>query len=362
MKAIIDPHLLRKVLQVVSPVISKTTVLPILECVKMQFNKNELTVTASDLETTMMCSMPCESKDNFTVVVDFNRLADVSKKVFSPILMTVVDKTISLVADDAKFKMPVGGDNETFPAIPEDDYDFSFEAGPDFFEALYNAEKCKSTNDLSVRMNAVCLGFSKAGVKVAGTDAFALYEKKIKVSGTKPHESLVQSKFIHSVKGFDTATVSVGEKFVMVKKADTCIITRVVDHKFVDYGVVLPSADHEFNVTANRADFIGAITKAAISASKATQMCVLNFDGGNGGMRITSQDIDFETEGEAEMKVVHSVETPAIGVSASYLLKILNILDSEDVLLSVTSATKSIYLKNSDSEDVICLVQPLLLN
>ena len=52
MKAVINSTLLSKELKKLSLVIKKNTVIPILSTVKFSFEKNKLTLTATDLETT----------------------------------------------------------------------------------------------------------------------------------------------------------------------------------------------------------------------------------------------------------------------------------------------------------------------
>ena len=65
MRFVVSSAQLLKNLQKISGVISTNTVLPILEDFLFDIEKNKLTITATDLDTTMSVGMDIESKENF---------------------------------------------------------------------------------------------------------------------------------------------------------------------------------------------------------------------------------------------------------------------------------------------------------
>lgn len=361
MKAIINPSIVVKELKKCVSVVGKVTVLPVLECVKLEFNKDSLTMTTTDLETTMICKVSCECKKDFSLVVEFDAFAKILSEESSPLLIEKVETGIKITSDNAKYKLPFGASGTEFPAIPADEYDFTFNANLDFFAALYSANQCKSDNDLQVNMSSVCIDFQKTTVTVVGTDAFMFFKQDFKIKTNKTHQSLVGSKFINAVKEFESAKVSIGEKFVKVDNGTEIIITRVRDAKYCNYSVLVRD-DLNYNFEADRKQFIYALNKASVTSSRSTRMCAINFNGGANQIKISSVDVDYEREGEVSLSVNQTVEIDAIGINSQQLLKLLNILNSDSVKLAIESATKSIYMKNDDSDDTMCLLQPLMLN
>ena len=69
MKFIVSSSLLLKQLQVLSGVINSNNTLPILDNFLFELNNNELTVTASDLETTMSAVLEIDSESQGGIAV-----------------------------------------------------------------------------------------------------------------------------------------------------------------------------------------------------------------------------------------------------------------------------------------------------
>lgn len=360
MKAVVNTTLLRKEFERVSEIVSHVTVLPILSCVKLAFEKGCVIITASDLETTIISKIEGECKSPFTIVVDFASLADILKKLpDQPITIEESEKAITIFADQSKFKLPKAAKESEFPVVPEESFEFSVDVDAAFFSSLYNADSCKNTNDMMTTTNTACIDFKKDKLSIVGTDAFLFYKNDLKIKTGKISQSLVRGKFVKVVKSFDGGKLSIGEKFVKVERGSIVIITRVQDNKYCQYESILPK-EISYNISVNRVDLIAAINRVSTTADKATRTCALNFI--EGKIKICSQDIDFEKEGESSVAAIHDVGFAAIGVNGNQLLKLLLLLDSEEVKISATDPKRSIYLKQSDTDDILCLLQPIALN
>lgn len=359
MKAIVSVSPLLAELKRMSQVISKNTVLPILSCVKLDFGKQKLTISASDLETTITSSVECASKTPFVIIVDFAVITEIcSKLADQPITIEEKEKQIFITADNDKFKLSKEGDPESFPKIQEEEFLFSVDVDEDFFSSLFRADSCKNKNDMMVTTNTACLDFKNSTLSVVGTDAFALYKKDLKIKTKKESQSLVRSNFVHAVKSFDHGKLFIGEKFVKIEHNDVVVITRLQDNKYCNYGSVL-TKEIEYNLRTNRKSLIGAIGKSLVGASKVTRLCALNFK--ENGITLVSQDGDFGREGESSISAIHSVGIEAIGVNGNQLTHLLNLLDSEEVQISVMTPTRSIFIKQADDDSVLCLLQPIML-
>lgn len=76
MRFVVSSAQLLKNLQKISGVISTNTVLPILEDFLFDIEKNKLSITATDLDTTMSVDMDVESKEDFKVAIPARILLD----------------------------------------------------------------------------------------------------------------------------------------------------------------------------------------------------------------------------------------------------------------------------------------------
>lgn len=358
MKAIVNTSLLGDEFKKMSQIINKNTVLPILTCVKLSFHRDKLTIAATDLETTFVSTIECSCKDSFSAIVDFASMLDICKNLNEPVTFELSKNNILVHGDDSKFKLAKGGEEDEFPKIPDEEFLFTIPVDEDFFSAIYRANSCRNKNDDMTTTNTACMDFKKDVLSIVGTDALELYKKDLKIKTANPHQSLVREKFVQSIKEFSNGKLSIGEKFVKIENNGTQVITRVQDNKYCSYDVILPK-DIIYNFKAVRIDLMYAIRKASIGASRASGACAINFK--QDKITIVAQDVIWGKEGEADLKVIHTVNFPAIGVNGNQLLHILSLMDSDEVEMSITAPTKSIYLKPSDDNSVICLLQPLLL-
>lgn len=360
MKAVVNTSLLAKELKKVSSVISKNTIIPILSCVKLSFSKERLTIMASDLETTYVSSLECNAKEAFTTIADFHLLSDACNSIpDQPVTFEVKDKSITIISDDSKFKFQVGGTENEFPKMPEHEYLFTVDVGLEFFLSLKYADSCKNSNNVMTTTNTACLDFKKTHLSVVGTDALVMYKKDFQMKSPCVAQCLVRGKFIDAVKNLGDAKLSVSQKFLKAESGDITIITLLQDNAYCNYGSVLPE-NPQFNLKASRQDLFYKLSRAAVAANATTRMCALVFSPDE--LIISSKDFSFEKEGECRMKVVHNVEIDAVGVNAKQLLHVLEMLDSDDVELSITSATRSMYIRPVGDKTTICLLQPLTLD
>lgn len=360
MKAVIDSQKLSKELKKLSPIIKKNTVLPILTCVKLSFEKNKLTIMATDLETTVLLSMECECKSPFVIIVEFSVLNDVCSRIFEPITIDASGKeSISIVSDAAKFKFTKNSDEEAFPNIKEEEFILDIDADTDFFSALFSADVCKSDDQFKTNMNAACIHIKKDSLAIVGTDAFVAFKKELKVKTGKDLQVMVCGQFVQIVKGFANAKISIGEKFIKTESGSMVIISRLYDAKYCAYEMIM-GKEIEYNLNINRVDLIAKLGIAGVAANPAAHLCAINFNGGD--IKIASQDIDYGKEGETRVKANHTVEIKAIGVNGHQMLKLLNLFDSEEVEMAFREKTSTIFLRPFGDPNTMCLLQPLMID
>lgn len=120
MRFVVSSAQLLKNLQKISGVISTNTVLPILEDFLFDIEKNKLSITATDLDTTMSVDMDVESKEDFKVAIPARILLDSLKALREQPITISVDETtngIEITTDNGKYKLS-GENSADFPKEP----------------------------------------------------------------------------------------------------------------------------------------------------------------------------------------------------------------------------------------------------
>ena len=370
MKFIVSSSALLKQLQQISGVINANTVLPILEDFLFEVEKGRLTVVATDLETVMKVQLDVEAKDSGRVCIPAKILLDSLKNLPDQPLTFNIDKNFSveITSDNGKYKV-MGENPDNFPKEPAADDTTSFKISS---AALVNAINktlfAVSNDDLRPAMTGVYFELDKKGLQFVSTDAHRLVRYKRKdVSCPKSDSLIVPRKPLTLLKASmpvneDELSISYNSNHLFVKHGTTQLSCRLIDARFPDYKVVIPS-DNPYKLTVNKNDFQSALRRVSIFSNKSTNQVVLSITGSE--LQLAAQDVDFSFEGNERMKCQYNGEDLQIAFNAKFLIEMLNAADSDEIVMELSTPTKAGIIKPTeleDSEEMLMLVMPLMLN
>jgi DNA polymerase-3 subunit beta len=157
-------------------------------------------------------------------------------------------------------------------------------------------------------------------------------------------------------------TLSYNSNHLFVKHGTTQMSCRLIDARFPDYKVVIPT-DNPYRLTVNKNDFQSALRRVSVFSNKSTNQVALNISGSE--LQLTAQDIDFSFEGTERMKCQYNGEDLMIAFNAKFLIEMLNAADSDEITIELSTPTKAGIIKPSDqdeNEELLMLVMPLMLN
>ena len=370
MKFIVSSSSLLKQLQQISGVINANTVLPILEDFLFDVNKNKLTVVATDLETVMKVQMDIEAKDTGRVCIPAKILMDSLKNIADQPLTFSIDKNfgVEITSDNGKYKV-MGENPDNFPKEPVADDTSSFTVSSTALVTAINKTLfAVSTDDLRPAMTGVFFEMDKKGMQFVATDAHRLVRyKRSEVSCPKNDTMIVPKKPLNLLKSAlpdneDELTINYNSNHLFVIHGTTQMSCRLIDARFPDYKVVIPS-DNPYKLIVNKNDFQGALRRVSIFSNKSTNQVVLNISGSE--LQLAAQDIDFSFEGTERMKCQYTGEDLQIAFNAKFLIEMLHATDSNEVTIELSTSTKAGIIKpneEDDNEELLMLVMPLMLN
>ncbi|HKC35910.1 MAG TPA: DNA polymerase III subunit beta [Chitinophagaceae bacterium] len=370
MKFIVSSSALLKQLQHISGVINANTVLPILEDFLFEVEKNKLSVVATDLETVMRIQMDIEAKDSGKVCIPAKILLDSLKNIPDQPLTFNIDKNfgIELTSDNGKYKV-MGENPDNFPKELSADDTTSFKATSSaLITAINKTLFAVSNDDLRPAMTGVFFELDKKGMQCVATDAHRLVKyKRTDVSCPKGDSFIVPKKPLTLLKSAlpandDEISISYNSNHFFVKHGTTQMSCRLIDARFPDYKVVIPT-DNPYKLVVNKNDFQGALRRVAIFSNKSTNQVVLSIAGSE--LELTAQDIDFSFEGDERMKCRYDGEDLAIAFNAKFLIEMLSAADSDDIKMELSTPTKAGIIKpteQDENEELMMLVMPLMLN
>jgi DNA polymerase-3 subunit beta len=217
-------------------------------------------------------------------------------------------------------------------------------------------------------MTGVFFELSDKGITCVATDAHRLVRfTRLDVSCPKTDTFIVPKKPLNLLKGAlpsndDALEISYNKNHLFVKHGGTELVCRLIDARFPDYKVVIPT-DNPYKLTVNKNDFQNALRRVSVFSNKSTNQVALTITGSE--LQLAAQDVDFSFEGNERMTCQYDGDDLQIAFNAKFLIEMLNATDSEEIIIELSTPTKAGIIKPSEKtedEVLLMLVMPLMLN
>ena len=371
MKFIVSTTTLLKQLQLINGVISTNTVLPILEDFLFEIRGNELTISATDLETSMSTRLEIEAKEEGRIAIPARILVDTLKTLAEqPLTFTIDEDTygVEVTTDRGKYKL-TGENGDDFPRIPTAENVTEIAMPSSMLQRAINKTLFAVSNDeLRPAMTGVYFQLSPEGVTFVATDAHKLvrYTRTDTVS-SEAASFIVPRKALGLLKSAlpteDTqVSISYNNSNAFFRFGDADLICRLIDARYPDYNAVIPT-ENPNNLQVSRGEFLNTLKRVMIFSNKTTHQVLLKLAGSD--LQVSAQDLDFSNEASERLDCDYTGEDMEIGFNARFLLEMLNVLDNEDVKMELSTPTRAGILLPTDldeGEDLLMLVMPVMLN
>lgn len=371
MKFIVNSSALLKQLSSINGVITTNPVVPILENFLFEINEGNLTVTASDLQTSMITEIAVESKETGSIAVPAKILLETLRNLpEQPVTFSIEEESYSIEINSDNGKYKLAGENATdFPKVPSVSDDFSVEISSQVLGAAINNTIFATSNDeLRPAMTGVYVNLSETNTTFVSTDGHRLIRyRRVDVASENGNTLIIPRKALNLLKSTlpsesTNVTVEFNIANAFFKFENIRMICRLIDERFPDYENVIP-VDNEITMSIKREEILSSLRRIAIYANKTTHQVRLKITGSE--LMISAEDLDFSNEANERLSCEHTGDDIEIGFNAKFLIEILNHLDSDeiDMLLSAPNRAGLIVPKDKDdNEDILMLVMPVMLN
>jgi DNA polymerase-3 subunit beta len=371
MRFIVSTSVLLKQLQAVNGALSSSTVLPILENFLFEIKDNTLTISATDLQTSMVTFLTIEAKEEGKIAVPAKILLETLKTLPDQPVSFTVDKQTSAIeisAGDGKYKLS-GENAEDFPKIPVVENASVVELTASVLSESINKTIFAVSNDeLRPAMTGVFCQLSPEGAVFVATDAHKLVRyKRSDVKSESASTMILPKKALTLLKSSlpaedVTVYLEYNATSAFFKFGNISLICRLIDERYPDYEAVIPQVNPN-KLTIDRTSFLNSLRRVVIYANKTTHQVRLKIAGSE--LYISSEDLDFSNEAHERLSCQFEGEDMEIGFNARFLIEMVNNLDSEEVVLEMSTSNRAGLLTptvSDDNEEVLMLVMPVMLN
>lgn len=374
MKFIISSTALLRGLQKVSGVLSTNSTLPILDDFLFVLKDDMLTITASDLETTISVMIkPEKADDDGSVAIPARQLLDIMKT-FPEIPVTIISDpetmNIEILAGEGKYKM-IGQNSEEFPEIPKlEETKKVVVNGAIMVNAFNNTLFATGNDELRPVMTGVYCEINEEDLTFVATDAHKLVryrrtEIKNEVSDSfiLPKKTLSLARHIIPENADEEVIIEFNKVNATFQFDDIVVVCRLVEGKYPNYEAVIPN-ENPFKLAIGRQSLLNALRRVSIFGSKSTHQVRFKISGKE--LLLSTEDIDYSSEGKERLTCNYEGEDIEIGFNSKFMQEMLSTLTCDNITIEMSAPNRAGIIRPDDNpdenEDILMLIMPVMLN
>ncbi|WP_420575611.1 DNA polymerase III subunit beta [Ekhidna sp.] len=371
MKFIVSSSYLLKQLSAINGVITTNPVVPILENFLFEISDGNLTVTASDLQTSMITELQVEAKEDGSIAIPAKILLETLRNLpEQPVTFSIDSNTYSIEINSDNGRYKLAGENATdFPKIPTVSDGYSVNMSSEVLgRAINNTIFATSNDELRPAMTGVFVKLDETNTTFVATDSHRLIRyRRVDVAADMGHSMIIPRKALTLLKAtlpqeLTNVNVEFNASNAFFNFNRVKMICRLIDERFPDYENVIP-LDNNNTVVVKKDELLSSLKRIAIYANKTTHQVRLKITGSE--LMISAEDLDFSNEANERLSCEHDGEDLEIGFNAKFLVEMLANIDSDDITLRLSAPNKAGIItpnEKDEEEDILMLVMPVMLN
>lgn len=374
MRFVVSSSELLSHLQAISRVISSKNSLPILDNFLFDLKGNKLTLTASDLEVTMVTSVELESTEGEGIIAMPSKILLEALKKFpeQPLNFEINMDTyaVDIVTEKGKFSV-VGQNGEDFPPIPALDANDaqSFQVTAELLQTgIVKTIFATANDDLRPVMNGILLEMAQDSLTFVASDSHKLVRYRrldakvgFESSFILPQKPAGLLKNVLVRQEGDVA-VQFDKKNAHFTLPNYKLVCRLVEGNYPAYSAVIPQ-DNPNKVTIDRVELYNTLGRVSLFSNQASNLVKLQLTGNE--MVVSAQDIDFSISAYEKLGCNYEGDEMEIGFKSSFLAEIIDNLSSNDVVIELSNPARAglfFPLENKENEDELMLLMPMMIN
>ncbi len=372
MKFVVSSSELLGRLQSVSRVIASKNTLPILDNFLFNLTGDSLTITASDLETTLHTTMPIENvMEQGSVAIPARILTDSLKEFPEQPLTFAFNKEQNIIEftwATGKFQVP-GFPAEDYPVAREPNENLSITFSPDvLLEGINRTLYATGDEELRPVMNGIFFDLKTDAANLVASDSHKLIcYTRPDVKSTEDASFILPKKPANILKNLlvkveDVVTISFDKTNAFFNFGSYRMTCRLVEGNYPAYRSVIPQSNPN-NIVADRVELMNAVRRVSVCANQATNLIRLLFSANQ--IFVSAQDVEFRIA--AQERITCQYDGPAIemGFKSVFLAEILANLPCTEVNIALSDPSRvglitPIYTE-PENEEICALLMPMMI-
>jgi len=270
-------------------------------------------------------------------------------------------------AGSGRYDLP-GGDPIDYPELPKVDAKLKFKLTGESLKRMINKTALSISKD---EMRPILTGFliqlRPNEIRLVTTDGHRLSRiarRDVQYKG-ESHDAVVPSKalnqLLRNLEDNQETQIAVAETRASFAADDYRLTTRLIEGNYPKYESVIPQSNPN-RLTVRTGEFMSAVRRTAIFASQISHQIKLTLD--KSTARMESEDPELGGRAEVELAVDYTGEPMEIAYNAVYLMDVLRLIDTDEVVFEMGGTNDAALVKPSsqqEEEEFFMLLMPIRL-
>ncbi len=378
MKFVISSSLLLSHLQVVNRVLGSKNTLPILDNFLFNVSAEALTITATDLETTMVTSIQLDDvEDEGKVAIEAKRLIDILREFPEQPLTFEVNLEsleVDIFSENGKYSVigQLGSDYPIVPVLKEDKVTTVSIDPKTLLAGINKTFFATSNDDLRPVMCGVYVQLFNDNITFVSSDAHKLVRyKRFDVRPEVESAFILAKKPANLLKNIlpkETEEVELrfDNKNAFFTMENYKLVCRLIDGNYPNYEAVIPTSNPK-KMTIQKSEFHTAIRRAAIFSNPASNL--IRFKIEKDLLTVSAQDVDYSISAYEKLNCEFECEEEdakmEIGFKSVFLNELLSNISAQEIRIEMSEPSRAALIlpteKENYDEDLLMLLMPMLI-
>ncbi len=372
MEFTIEKDTFLKALQKIQGIVERRNTMPILSNVLIEALDDCITLTATDLEVGMKSRYQAKVYNNGKITISAKKLYEIIRELpDEEIKFSTRDNDwVDICCGKAKFNI-VGLSPDEFPSFPKiDESSFISLDSTTLARMIEQTSYSICHDETKYNLNGILFKVSDENderlLRLVATDGHRLCvsEQAIEAASFEMLDKgvIFPKKGIFELKKLcdeEISEIKLGfiDNSAAIVKGNTTFVMRLVDGEFPDYKRVVPVGNDK-EIIINKELFLHSLKRMAILSSE--KFKGIKFEITDNSMEISSSNPELG-EAREELEVNYSGNKITTRFNARYLIDVLNVVNSDAIILLLKDEMSPAILKQSDSDNFISVIMPMRL-
>ena len=373
MKFTVSSSALLSLLATTGKVINSKNTLPILDYFLMELKGNELKVTTSDLETSLVGKIQVENVEKEgTVAAPAKLMLDVLKECSEMPLTLEVNESnweINIAWNSGQSSVP-GANPVSYPQTHELSAEKT-EVSLDVDILVNGINKtifATADDELRPVMNGVYFNLAENELTCVATDAHKLVKHTVECACGVKAAFILPKKPANLLKNLllkedGEVKMTFDQKNVVFELSSSTLVCRLIEGAYPNYNVVIPQANPS-KLLVDRVGLLNAIKRVAVCSNPTTNLIRLKIS--NNTIVLAAQDMGFAISSNETLSCSYEGAPIEIGFKSTFLVEILSNIETPTILVELADSTRAGVYKpvydDVQASATLMLLMPMMIN